>query len=296
MEWRKTPLVMARWPVCFMVQPRVLSDSPGHRRTMERINQQMEECYARDAEARYALLKAREEYQSKMNFLRLKTDLALKKLDGGLVHTSLPSADMQAFYSSDTGQQVRSVRIRLAGYKSNDPNRQQAANSALRAGDLSQKSFFDKEYDEAGYYAAIANQLVDIALSAFPPTGFLKSGLEFASGRNFITGKDITVTERAFAGISFVAGAFTLGFGTTFFNGVKLAIPFLQGAPKTALGAATLLELVAVGLGSKLGFRTLAEIKEAKDKIKIVLDASKAGNDLEHEVDSRENYRLAPAP
>lgn len=86
---------------------------------------------------------------------------------------------------------------------------------------------------ESQVYLEFAQFSADVLLGIDPFTGLARSLYEFVSGTNVITGKELSVTERVFAGL----GVFTAGYAVKALKLYKLLTPLAKLIGKTTFSA-----------------------------------------------------------
>lgn len=125
------------------------------------------------------------------------------------------------FMSSSGEVRTRLEQSYARGYAlpSNGFKRENIRTLALSAIVQADKAYSQSQLEDAQFYDSLATSFLDIGVGLDPVTGLARSSFELYTGRNFITGENLTKFERSVAFL----GVLTAGAGTTVVHTAQIA-------------------------------------------------------------------------
>lgn len=211
--------------------------TPGDQREFDRLKGELQAGEARVLEQRNRLFGEIADYDLKLG--KMAQDF-LHRADSFQPLSARPLKPEQAsaFARSHTGQKVQKVRADLHNFNPATPTQKGLKDFGLATADAAEESFGESDVLHAEELANVAEAVAGVALGINPVTSLVQDGFEMFTGRNFVTGRELTSFERTLASAGFVAGLATGGLGSSVVNATEIAGKILvrqSGAVKPLL-------------------------------------------------------------
>ncbi|UPK39546.1 pre-toxin TG domain-containing protein [Bradyrhizobium sp. 186] len=130
------------------------------------------------------------------------------------------------------------IRKRLSQVQPLNPTQQEVRDLGNAAIMAASKSWDDQDISTAETQLSIGTMMADLLVGLDPVTGFVRSGYELATGRNFITGEELATWQRVMAGTIFTTSLVTFGAASSLANAVKAVAGVIREMNPTVARAA----------------------------------------------------------